>query len=161
MTARTDLVRALSDAVRGDVDTSSRRRGEYSTDASNYRVVPEVVVIPRDVDDLLAALEVARAAGVPITLRGGGTSVAGNAVGPGVVLDLSRHLNRILDVDLSTRTARVEPGVILADLQRAAMPFGLRFGPDPVSYTHLRAHETRHDLVCRLLLEKKKQTSEL
>jgi len=131
MTARTDLVRALSDAVRGDVDTSSRRRGEYSTDASNYRVVPDVVVIPRDVDDLLAALEVARAAGAPITLRGGGTSVAGNAVGPGVVLDLSRHLNRILDVDPSTRTARVEPGVILADLQRAAMPFGLRFGPDP------------------------------
>ena len=134
---RIDLVRALTAAVRGDVDTSARRRGEYSTDASNYRVVPDVVVIPRDVDDLLAALEVARNAGAPITLRGGGTSVAGNAVGPGVVLDLSRHLNRILEIDPSTRTARVEPGVILADLQRAAMPFGLRFGPDPS--THARA----------------------
>ncbi|MGV8966087.1 MAG: FAD-binding oxidoreductase, partial [Cellulomonas sp.] len=130
-TANPELVHALRVAVRGTVDDSTRRRAEYSTDASNYRVVPEVVVFPRDIDDVVAALDVARAAGVAITARGGGTSVAGNAVGPGVVLDLSRHLNRIGAIDPETRTARVEPGVILADLQRAAAPHGLRFGPDP------------------------------
>jgi FAD/FMN-containing dehydrogenase/Fe-S oxidoreductase len=134
---RADLVQALRRAVRGEVDSSTRRRAEYSTDASNYRVVPEVVAFPRDVEDVLAAAEVARTAGSPLTLRGGGTSVAGNAVGPGVVLDTSRHLNRILEVDPETRTARVEPGVVLSHLQAAARPHGLRFGPDPS--THARA----------------------
>jgi FAD/FMN-containing dehydrogenase/Fe-S oxidoreductase len=126
-----ELVRALRSAVAGGVDDSSRRRAEYSTDASNYRVVPSVVVFPRDVDDALAALEVARGLGAPVTSRGGGTSVAGNAVGTGVVLDWSRHVNRVLDVDPATRTARVEPGVVMAMLQQAAAPHGLRFGPDP------------------------------
>ncbi|HEY5555289.1 MAG TPA: FAD-linked oxidase C-terminal domain-containing protein, partial [Cellulomonas sp.] len=73
----------------------------------------------------------ARAAGVPVTSRGGGTSVAGNAIGTGVVIDLSRHVNRVLEIDPEARTARVEPGVILTDLQKAAAPHGLRFGPDP------------------------------
>jgi FAD/FMN-containing dehydrogenase/Fe-S oxidoreductase len=126
-----DLVEGLRAAVRGSVDDSSRRRAEYSTDASNYRVVPQVVVFPRDTDDVLAALDVARAAGVPVTSRGGGTSVAGNAIGTGVVIDLSRHVNRVLEIDPEARTARVEPGVILTDLQKAAAPHGLRFGPDP------------------------------
>ena len=126
-----DVVAALRSAMRGVVDDSTRRRAEYSTDASNYRVVPQVVAFPRDTDDVQAALEVSRALGVPLTARGGGTSVAGNAVGTGVVLDFSRHVHRILDIDPEARTARVEPGVILADLQRAAAPHGLRFGPDP------------------------------
>lgn len=128
---RAGVVAALRDAVHGEVDDSSRRRAEYATDASNYRVVPDVVVFPCDVDDALAALAVARDAGVPVTARGGGTSVAGNAVGTGVVLDLSRHVNRIIDVDPETRTARVEPGVVMSTLQQAARPHGLRFGPDP------------------------------
>jgi FAD/FMN-containing dehydrogenase/Fe-S oxidoreductase len=126
-----DLVAALRSVVRGSVDDSSRRRAEYSTDASNYRVVPQVVVFPRDTDDVLAALEVTRDAGVPLTSRGGGTSVAGNAVGTGVVLDFSRHVNRVLAIDPEARTARVEPGVVMAELQRQAAPHGLRFGPDP------------------------------
>ncbi|MGW6130128.1 FAD-binding and (Fe-S)-binding domain-containing protein [Cellulomonas sp. NPDC055163] len=126
-----DVVAALRSAVRGAVDDSSRRRAEYSTDASNYRVVPQVVVFPRDTDDVLAALEVTRAAGVPLTSRGGGTSVAGNAVGTGVVLDFSRHVNRVLAIDPEARTARVEPGVVMSELQRQAAPHGLRFGPDP------------------------------
>lgn len=126
-----DVVAALRSAVRGDVDDSSRRRAEYSTDASNYRVVPQVVVFPRDTDDVLAALDVTREAGVPLTSRGGGTSVAGNAVGTGVVLDFSRHVNRVLAIDPEARTARVEPGVVMAELQRQAAPHGLRFGPDP------------------------------
>jgi FAD/FMN-containing dehydrogenase/Fe-S oxidoreductase len=126
-----ELVGALRVVVRGSVDDSTRRRAEYSTDASNYRVVPQVVVFPHDVDDVLAALDVTRSAGVPLTSRGGGTSVAGNAVGTGVVLDFSRHVNRVLEIDPEARTARVEPGVILTDLQAAAAPHGLRFGPDP------------------------------
>ncbi|MCG2802163.1 MAG: FAD-binding oxidoreductase [Cellulomonas sp.] len=106
-----------------------------STDASNYRVVPQVVVAPLDTDDLLAALAVARDAGVPVTARGGGTSVAGNAIGPGVVLDLARHLHRIDGLDPQARTARVQPGVVMATLQQAAAPHGLRFGPDPSTWT--------------------------
>ncbi|RHA42703.1 FAD-binding and (Fe-S)-binding domain-containing protein [Cellulomonas rhizosphaerae] len=128
---RTDVVAALRSSVRGVVDDSTRRRAEYSTDASNYRVVPQVVVFPRDPDDVQAALAVARDAGVPITSRGGGTSVAGNAVGTGVVLDFSRHVNRILAIDPEAATARIEPGVVMASLQKAAAPHGLRFGPDP------------------------------
>ena len=124
-------MRALRSALRGAVDDSTRRRAEYSTDASNYRVVPQVVAFPQDTDDVLAALEVTRSLGVPLTARGGGTSVAGNAVGTGVVLDFSRHVNRILDIDPTARTARVEPGVVMASLQKAAAPHGLRFGPDP------------------------------
>ena len=131
----TDLVGELRAAVRGEVDASTRRRAEYSTDASNYRVVPQVVVFPRDVDDVLAALDVTRAAGVPLTSRGAGTSVAGNAIGPGVVLDFSRHVNRIVSLDPETGTATVEPGVIMAALQAAAAPHGLRFGPDPSTWT--------------------------
>lgn len=126
-----DVVQALRSALRGAVDDSTRRRAEYSTDASNYRVVPQVVAFPQDTDDVLAALEVTRTLGVPLTARGGGTSVAGNAVGTGVVLDFSRHVNRILDIDPAARTARIEPGVVMASLQKAAAPHGLRFGPDP------------------------------
>jgi FAD/FMN-containing dehydrogenase/Fe-S oxidoreductase len=126
-----DVVQALRSALRGAVDDSTRRRAEYSTDASNYRVVPQVVAFPQDPDDVLAALEVTRALGVPLTARGGGTSVAGNAVGTGVVLDFSRHVNRILEIDPEAQTARVEPGVVMASLQKAAAPHGLRFGPDP------------------------------
>ena len=99
---------------------TTRRRAEYSTDASNYRVVPQVVAFPRHVDEIAAALDVAREHGVPITTRGGGTSTAGNAVGPGIVLDFSRHLNRVLAVDPEARTAIVEPGTILDDITAAA-----------------------------------------
>ena len=126
-----DVVRALRAAVRGDAWTDTRVRAEYSTDASNYRVVPQVVVVPRDVDDLLAVTEVARATGTPLTLRGAGTSVAGNAIGTGIVVDTSRHLDAIGEIDPEARTAVVQPGVVMSDLQKAAKPFGLRFGPDP------------------------------
>jgi FAD/FMN-containing dehydrogenase/Fe-S oxidoreductase len=129
--AATEIGGKLRRAVRGAVDDGVRRRAEYATDASNYRVVPQVVVEPLDLDDVLATLEVSRATGVPVTSRGGGTSVAGNAIGTGIVIDFARHLNRILEIDPGSRSARVEPGVILAGLQQAAAPHGLRFGPDP------------------------------
>jgi FAD/FMN-containing dehydrogenase/Fe-S oxidoreductase len=125
------VVAALRRVVGDRVDDGVRIRAEYSTDASNYRVVPAAVVVARDVDDVLAVAEACRATGTPLTVRGGGTSVAGNAVGPGVVLDVSRHLTRVHDIDPDARTARVDPGVVLTSLQAAARPHGLRFGPDP------------------------------
>ena len=131
------LAGALRRAGIKDVGSSSRRRAEYSSDASNYRVVPAVVAFPRHVDEILAALTVCRELGVPLTARGAGTSIAGNALSTGVVLDLSRHLNRVIDVDPKSRTAVVEPGAILDDITAAAAPYGLRFGPDPS--THARA----------------------
>ncbi|MGI8761212.1 MAG: FAD-binding and (Fe-S)-binding domain-containing protein [Jatrophihabitantaceae bacterium] len=134
-------VRAVAAALRragvGEVDESTRRRAEYSTDASNYRLVPAAVVFPRHADEVAAALQVARDLGVPFTSRGGGTSTAGNAVGTGIVVDFSRHLNRVLSVDPEARTALAEPGAILDDITAAAAPHGLRYGPDPS--THARA----------------------
>jgi FAD/FMN-containing dehydrogenase/Fe-S oxidoreductase len=132
-----ELAAALRAAGLNGVDDSVRRRAEYSSDASNYRVVPTVVAFPRHVDEAEAALGVARQLGVPVTCRGGGTSIAGNAVGTGLVLDFSRHLNRVLAVDPQARTAVVEPGAILDDITAAAAGHGLRFGPDPS--THARA----------------------
>ena len=90
---------------------------------------------PRHADELAAILDVARATGVPVTMRGAGTSIAGNAVGPGIVVDTVKHLNRVLSIDPEARTAVVQPGVVHADLQRAAAPHGLRFGPDPSTHT--------------------------
>jgi FAD/FMN-containing dehydrogenase/Fe-S oxidoreductase len=131
-----ELAAALRGAGLTEVDDSARRRAEYSSDASNYRVVPSVVAFPRHVEEAAAALGVATRLGVPVTCRGGGTSIAGNSVGPGIVLDFSRHLNRVLSVDAGTRTAVVEPGAVLDDITAAA-GHGLRFGPDPS--THARA----------------------
>ncbi|MBF6356704.1 FAD-binding oxidoreductase [Nocardia higoensis] len=125
------LFAALRAGLDGEVDTSPRRRAEYSSDASNYRVPPAAVVFPRGDEDIAATLAFARENGLSVTARGAGTSVAGNAVGPGVVLDFSRHMNRVLDLDAERRVARVQPGVVLSSLQRLARPHGLRFGPDP------------------------------
>ena len=117
--------------VRGTVSDGTRRRAEYSSDAGNYRVLPTVVVEPLDIDDVLATLAVSRDTGVPVTSRGAGTSVAGNAIGTGIVIDFGRHLTRVLEIDADSRTALVEPGAILSTLQRDVAPWGLRFGPDP------------------------------
>ncbi|WP_053203737.1 FAD-binding and (Fe-S)-binding domain-containing protein [Jiangella muralis] len=129
------LVAALRAHGIAEVDGSALRRAEYSTDASNYRVVPQAVVFPRDAGEVAGVVAVAREHGVAVTARGGGTSVAGNAVGPGIVMDLSAHLNRIDVVDPDARIAVVEPGVVLGSLQRAAAPHGLRFGPDPSTWS--------------------------
>ena len=135
--ATRDLVAALLAAGIGGVDDSVLARSLYASDASLYRVEPRVVVTPRHVDEIDATLAVCRSLGVPLTMRGAGTSIAGNAVGPGVVLDTSRHLNRIIEIDPQAQTALVEPGVVQSSLQAAAARHGLRFGPDPS--THNRA----------------------
>ncbi|GAA2143135.1 FAD-binding and (Fe-S)-binding domain-containing protein [Arthrobacter humicola] len=129
------IVEELTAAIAGVVDSSTRRRAEYSTDASNYRVVPQVVVMPKTADDVVEAVRIARRHGLAVTGRGAGTSCAGNAVGPGLVLDFSRFMNRIISIDPENRTAVVQPGVVLSDLQRAAAVHGLRFGPDPSTAT--------------------------
>jgi FAD/FMN-containing dehydrogenase/Fe-S oxidoreductase len=131
------LAEALRKAGVSGVDTAPRRRAEYSSDASNYRVVPAVVAFPRHADEIEAALSVCRDRGVPLVPRGGGTSIAGNALSTAVVLDTSRHLNRVLEVDAATRTAVVEPGAVLDSITKEASRYGLQFGPDPS--THSRA----------------------
>jgi FAD/FMN-containing dehydrogenase/Fe-S oxidoreductase len=130
-----DLAARLLRAGVTDVLTDAAHRSAYASDASLYRIVPQLIVRPRHDDDVLATLAVSRETGVPITARGAGTSVAGNAIGPGIVLDFSRHMNRVLEVDGEARTARVQAGTVQATLQAAAKPFGLRFGPDPSTHT--------------------------
>ena len=116
-----------------DVDASVGTRARYSSDAGLTRIPPLAVAFPRTPEQALAAFELARAHGVPLTARGGGTSCASNAIGPGLVLDFSRHMNRVLSIDPEARTATVEPGCVGSTLQAAAAKHGLRFGPDPSS----------------------------
>jgi FAD/FMN-containing dehydrogenase/Fe-S oxidoreductase len=130
-----DAERALRAAVRGGVATDAGTRALMTMDASNYRRVPLAVVAPRDADDVAAALAVARAHGLAVVPRGGGTSIAGQATGSGIVLDFTRHMNRILAVDPEVCSARVQPGVVLDDLRAAAAAHGLTFGPDPSTHS--------------------------
>ena len=130
-----DVVAELRRLGLEDVDDSTLTRALYSTDASLYRVVPQVVVRPRSVDEVLATIQACRTTGTPLTSRGAGTSIAGNAVGTGVVLDFSKHLNRVHEIDVEARTATVDPGLVHAVLQREAAAHGLRFGPDPSTHT--------------------------
>ncbi|MFF9816599.1 FAD-binding and (Fe-S)-binding domain-containing protein [Streptomyces sp. NPDC014006] len=125
----------LRRAVRGEVGFDTTARALVTMDASNYRRVPLGVVAPRDADDVAATLEICRRHGVPVVARGGGTSIAGQATGTGVVLDFTRHMNRLLDLDAGAGTAVVQPGLVLDRLQEAAAPHGLRFGPDPSTHS--------------------------
>ncbi|MEU0447061.1 FAD-binding and (Fe-S)-binding domain-containing protein [Streptomyces tendae] len=131
----TDLEAALRRAVRGEVGFDTTSRALTTMDASNYRRVPLGVVAPRDADDVAAVLEVCREHAVPVVARGGGTSIAGQATGAGVVLDFTRHMNRLVGIDPQARTAVVQPGLVLDRLQDAAAPHGLRFGPDPSTHS--------------------------
>ena len=121
--------------MRGAVADDIGTRALYSSDASNYRVLPAAVIAPRDRDDLAAVVALAAEAGVPHTMRGAGTSIAGNAIGTGLVVDLSRHLAGVLAIDRQALTARVLPGTVLDDLNRAAAAHGLRVGPDPSTHS--------------------------
>jgi FAD/FMN-containing dehydrogenase/Fe-S oxidoreductase len=127
--AGTAAAAELRRLVAGRVSTTAVSRWLYSTDSSGYRVVPEAVLVAGEVGDLVAAATVAAAHGLPVTVRGAGTSLAGQAIGPGLVVDCFK-LDRIVAVDPDRRLARVEPGVIQASLNAAAAPYGLEFGPD-------------------------------
>jgi len=120
----------LTAEFEGEVRSDSYTRHLFSTDASMYAIEPLLVAFPRHEADVVAAIGLCDARGVPLLARGAGTSLAGQAVGPGVILDLSRHMNRILDVDPASRTARVQPGVVQDDLNQAVRAHGLMFGAD-------------------------------
>jgi FAD/FMN-containing dehydrogenase/Fe-S oxidoreductase len=128
------LAAALRTRLRGEVGFDAGSRAAYSTDASNFRQVPLGVVSPRDAEDVVVVHELCREYGAPITLRGGGTSLAGQATNAAVVIDTSRHLNRLLSLDVDGQTAWVEPGLVNGHLRAAAERHGLTFGPDPATY---------------------------
>ncbi|MFE9444411.1 FAD-binding and (Fe-S)-binding domain-containing protein [Streptomyces sp. NPDC006602] len=137
MTAPMDVLSRI-EAAGVSVEASGLRLAAYAYDASNYRVPPVAVVFPRSVDDVTAVVRACAATGTPVVGRGGGTSMAGNAIGPGVVLDFSRHMNRIHAIDEASGTADVDPGVVLAVLSREAeraTDGALTFAPDPSSKT--------------------------
>ncbi|WP_448435990.1 FAD-binding and (Fe-S)-binding domain-containing protein [Mycolicibacterium setense] len=117
------------------IDATALTRSLYASDASVYRIQPGAVTFPRDIGDIDAIVAACAQHGVPITSRGAGTSIAGNAIGVGVVIDHSRFLNAVIEIDPDTRGARVQPGVAHASLQREAGRVGLRFGPDPSSHS--------------------------
>jgi FAD/FMN-containing dehydrogenase/Fe-S oxidoreductase len=126
----------LRSAVEGEVRFGAGDRALYAAAGANYRQVPIGVVIPRTLEDVVATVSVAREHDVPVLSLGGHTSLAGQGVNVAVVVDFSKYLNRVLEIDPERRLARVEPGVVLDDLRRQAERHGLTFGPDPSTHSH-------------------------
>lgn len=123
----------LSSALPGRVSANEIIRGIHATDASHYQITPAAVATPRDEDEVSAALRIAAAHEIPVTARGAATSLSGQTHGPGLILDLSRHLDQLLELDPDARTARVQPGLIRDQLNLAAAEHGLHFAPDPAT----------------------------
>ena len=130
------LAAELEEAIGGEVRFGTGDRALYATDASNYRQVPIGVVVPKTFDDVRRTLGICRKRGVPITSRGGGTSLAGQTTNTAVVIDFSKYLHRTLELDPERRLARVEPGCILDKLRHQAEEHGVTFGPDPATHNH-------------------------
>ena len=126
----------LKRSIEGEVRFDNGSRALYATDASNYRQVPIGVVIPRTVEDVIATVRLCYQYGAPVLSRGGGTSLCGQCCNVAVVMDFSKYLNKILEIDRDAKTARVQPGVVLDDLRDAAGKVGLTFAPDPATHTH-------------------------
>jgi FAD/FMN-containing dehydrogenase/Fe-S oxidoreductase len=126
----------LKTRIEGEVRFDSGSRALYATDASNYRQVPIGVVIPKSIDDVIATVAQSRAHGAPILARGGGTSLAGQCCNVAVVIDFTKYMNRILELDPEKKQARVEPGIVLDWLRSAAEKHHLTFGPDPATHNH-------------------------
>src|SRR6185295_12171947 len=120
--------------MRGEVRFDRGSRALYATDGSNYRQVPIGLVVPRDDDDVIAAVAACRTHGAPVLPRGAGTSLAGQCCNVAVVLDSTKFMNRILEIDPAGRFARVQPGVVLDTLRNAAEVHHLTFGPDPSTH---------------------------
>ncbi len=128
------LADELCSTIRGEVRFDDGSRALYATDASNYRQIPIGVVLPRDRQDVIATVAAARRFGAPILARGGGTSLAGQCCNVAVVIDFSKYMNRVLEVDPGSRRARVQPGTVLDVLRDAAEQHHLTFGPDPATH---------------------------
>ena len=124
------LQRDLAARIEGELRFDTISRALYSTDASVYQIQPAGVVIPKNREDILRTLDVCRRHRVPITMRGGGTSQAGQAIGEGIQIDVSKYCNRVLEINAAELWARVEPGVVLDELNAQLAPLGVRFAPD-------------------------------
>jgi FAD/FMN-containing dehydrogenase/Fe-S oxidoreductase len=135
--AAAELARLLRARIDGEVRFDRGSRALYATDGSNYRQVPIGIVIPRHKEDVVTTMELCRQFGAPVLSRGGGTSLAGQCCNVAVVMDFSKYMHRILEIDPQRRLARVEPGCVLDDLRgRAIEQHGLNFGPDPETHSH-------------------------
>lgn len=130
------LERALLDRMKGEVRFDDGSRALYATDSSNYRQVPIGVVIPRNVEDVIETVALCREFGAPVLARGGGTSLAGQCCNVAVVMDFSKYMNRIVEINADEQWARVQPGVVLDQLRKATIKVGLTFGPDPATHNH-------------------------
>jgi len=129
------IERELRDGIKGEVRFGDGDRGMYASDAGNYRMVPIGVVLPMDTDDVLWTLDVCRRHGAPIFARGGGTGIPGQTVNVAVLLDFSKYMNRIVEMNAAERYARVQPGIVLDELRKAAGKYKLTFGPDPATHS--------------------------
>lgn len=136
MTRADELAGELQREVSGEVRFDRGSRALYATDASVFRQVPIGVVIPRTEADVVAAVSICRRFDAPLLGRGAGTSLSGQCCNAAVILDFSKYMNRIIEVDPGMRRARVQPGVVLDSLRSAAGEFGLTFGPDPQTHNH-------------------------
>src|SRR6185312_13684163 len=130
------LEAALHKEIEGEVRFDAGSRALYATDGSNYRQVPIGVVLPKSIDDVVATVAACRKYGAPLLSRGGGTSLAGQCCNVAVVMDFSKYLHNILELDPANKRARVQPGLILDDLRDAAEKHTLTFAPDPSTHTH-------------------------
>jgi FAD/FMN-containing dehydrogenase/Fe-S oxidoreductase len=130
------LAAALRRETSGEVRFDDGSRALYATDSSNYRQIPIGVVLPRTKDDVIATVALARKFGAPILARGAGTSLAGQCCNVAVILDFSKYMHRIVELDPAHKFARVEPGIVLDDLRAAAEKHTLTFGPDPATHSH-------------------------
>ncbi len=128
-----DVVRQLREQIRGEVHADKVSCGIHATDASHYQMMPACVVVPKDETDVVAAVRIASQHRMPITLRGGGTSLAGQTFGPGMILDCSKYMDQVLEVNPDHRWARVQPGVVRDQLNAKLLPHGLHFAPDPAT----------------------------
>ncbi|MGE5212261.1 MAG: FAD-binding and (Fe-S)-binding domain-containing protein [Nitrospirota bacterium] len=131
-----ELEAELQANLHGEVRFDDGSRALYATDGSNYRQTPIGVVLPKSTQDVITAIAIARKHEVPITSRGGGTSLAGQCCNAAIIIDMSKYLHRVLHIDVEKKLARVEPGTILDDLRHAAEKHGLTFGPDPATHNH-------------------------
>src|SRR5689334_20182295 len=130
------LASELAASIAGEVRFDDGSRALYATDSSNYRQVPIGVVIPRTKEDVKRTVELCHKHSAPILPRGGGTSLAGECCNTAVVIDFSKYLDNVIEIDVEHRIARVEPGCILDTLREAAGKHGLTFGPDPATHDH-------------------------
>ncbi|MER7015410.1 FAD-binding and (Fe-S)-binding domain-containing protein [Saccharopolyspora sp. NPDC000359] len=129
------MTTASTEDIRARLRTDRAALSAYVSDASIFRRAPRAVLEPRSLAEVQAGVRIAREEGWPVTVRGGGTSVAGNGIGEGLIIDTSRHFNRVLDIDPEARTARIQPGVVCDALREAAAPHGLTYGPDPSTHS--------------------------